>query len=219
MKTKMFGVLAFLCCCNLISKSTDSGGLAIALVSTQNTYLEGEPVFVRFVIENKGTNASEVDLGRCMVGNIPMWTASDPTKKLNRQLEEGGIHMLKPPFSLKPGQKYEDLLLLNEWFALSVGKHKLYGALRSGGLEISASVEVSVSKANDENLQAALKHIVLEAARDRGREIIYRKGLMEACKKPSGKKALLELQHEMKEPRCVEIIDYVLKYYNVVWDD
>jgi hypothetical protein len=77
-------VAMMVCGFDLGAAPTSSNGLVMTLVPTQKSFVAGELEYVRFVIENKGTNASEVDLGRCMVGNIPMWTESDPTKKLNR---------------------------------------------------------------------------------------------------------------------------------------
>jgi hypothetical protein len=182
-------VAVVVCWIGLGAAPTSSNGLVMKLVPTQKSFVEGEPVFVRFIVENQETNAVEVDLGQFTVGNIQMWTQADPVKKLSRRLQEGGAHLQRRPFPLDPGKSYEDLLLVDEWFASSPGKNKVLAELKSKSLEVSSSTELNISPANEEALQEALKQIVLQAARDHGNEVICTWGLMEACKKAKRQKS------------------------------
>jgi hypothetical protein len=192
-------------------------GLIVELGATKEGFIEGEPVFVRFTIENKGTNQAIVTFGNRMLENLAIWTDADPVERKSKRLKGEGIYPAETAITLRTREKYEDILLVDKWLSLGAGKQTLHFAIKWDKDEIASSIRVVISPQSDTALEAGLNTLLRTdaATTDHVMEDLYRRGLKEACNRPRGKAALLRIQKGLsaRDPAS-KILEEVLKNYD-----
>ncbi len=84
MKTPPYTLIAITAFC-ITTTVCSSQGLnpSLRLVPTRTSLVDGEPVYAWLRIRNPATNAVEVELGKQLLENILLWTASDNSKHQN----------------------------------------------------------------------------------------------------------------------------------------
>jgi hypothetical protein len=188
------------------------------LKSANKSLLEGEPVFVLLSVENEGTNTASVGFGKFMIGNIFLSTSADSSVKQSKQLLEGGLHVGHNEIILPPNESYKTILLVNDWLTLRTGKTVLNIRIKWDKGELSALLPVVISKSSDEELEEALKQIVLGMSGHRNLSgpdyETYRRGLKNVCHNPQSKAALVRIRKILTEAISVEILSEILLNYD-----
>ena len=103
-----------------------------------------EPIYIKLKVENRSDKPQEVLLGDRLLENILVWTEADKSKRRNERLQEGGTYTTRTAKKLGPHDKYDTVLLVNEWLPLGTGKHRMNVIIQGEG-GIDTAVEVSVS--------------------------------------------------------------------------